>query len=71
MRLRPVVMTAATTISGLLPILFGSGTGSEVMGRIVAPMVGGMFSAVTLTLLVIPTVFFLWRHQQLRGEIND
>ncbi|MFT7685881.1 MAG: Cu(I)/Ag(I) efflux system membrane protein CusA/SilA [Candidatus Azotimanducaceae bacterium] len=71
MRVRPVMMTAATTISGLLPILFGSGTGSEVMGRIVAPMVGGMFSAVTLTLLVIPTVFFLWRHHQLRGEIND
>lgn len=71
MRVRPVMMTAATTIAGLLPILLGSGTGSEVMGRIVAPMVGGMLSAVTLTLLVIPAVFFLWRRHQLRNEIDN
>ncbi len=66
-----MMMTAATTIAGLLPILLGSGTGSEVMGRIVAPMVGGMLSAVTLTLLVIPAVFFLWRRHQLRNEIDN
>jgi Cu(I)/Ag(I) efflux system membrane protein CusA/SilA len=71
MRVRPVMMTAATTIAGLLPILLGSGTGSEVMGRIVTPMVGGMFSAVILTLLVIPAVFFLWRRHQLRDEIDN
>ncbi|MBL4679835.1 MAG: efflux RND transporter permease subunit, partial [Pseudomonadales bacterium] len=71
MRVRPVMMTASTTIFGLLPILLGTGTGSEVMGRIVAPMVGGMLSAVTLTLLVIPTVFFLWRHHQLKNELES
>jgi len=71
MRVRPVMMTAATTIFGLLPILLGTGTGSEVMGRIVAPMVGGMLSAVTLTLLIIPTVFFLWRHHQLKNELEN
>lgn len=61
MRVRPVMMTAAAIIVGLLPILYGTGTGSEVMSRIAAPMVGGMVSAVILTLLVVPAVYFLWR----------
>lgn len=61
LRTRPVIMTAATMIVGLLPILLGSGTGSEVMSRIAAPVVGGMVSAVMLTLLVLPAVYFLWR----------
>ncbi len=61
MRVRPVIMTAAAVIAGLLPILIGSGTGSEVMSRIAAPMVGGMISAVLLTLIVLPAVFYL-RH---------
>lgn len=61
LRVRPVMMTAAAIIAGLLPILYGSGTGSEVMSRIAAPMVGGMVSAVLLTLLVLPAIYFLWR----------
>ncbi len=61
MRVRPVMMTAAAVIVGLLPILFGTGTGSEVMSRIAAPMVGGMISAVLLTLLVLPAVYYLWK----------
>ena len=61
MRVRPVMMTAAAIILGLLPILYGTGTGSEVMSRIAAPMVGGMVSAVLLTLLVLPVVYFIWR----------
>ena len=65
MRVRPVMMTAAAIIIGLLPILYGSGTGSEVMSRIAAPMVGGMVSALILTLLVLPAVYFLWRKKQL------
>ncbi len=60
-RVRPVMMTAAAIIVGLLPILYGTGTGSEVMSRIAAPMVGGMLSAIILTLLVLPTLFYLWR----------
>jgi Cu(I)/Ag(I) efflux system membrane protein CusA/SilA len=64
-RVRPVMMTAAAIIAGLLPILYGSGTGSEVMSRIAAPMVGGMVSAVILTLLVVPAVYFLWRRKSL------
>lgn len=66
MRVRPVMMTAAAIIAGLLPILYGTGTGSEVMGRIAAPMVGGMFSSVVLTLLVLPAVYFIWK----RRDIN-
>ncbi len=66
MRVRPVMMTAAAVIAGLLPILYGTGTGSEVMGRIAAPMVGGMVSAVILTLLVLPAVYFMWK----RRDIN-
>lgn len=65
MRVRPIMMTAAAIIAGLLPILLGTGTGSEVMSRIAAPMVGGMVSAVVLTLLVLPAVFFLWRKHSL------
>ena len=61
LRVRPVMMTAAAIIVGLLPIMYGAGTGSEVMSRIAAPMVGGMLSAVILTLLVLPAVYLLWR----------
>ncbi|MCV6589498.1 MAG: efflux RND transporter permease subunit [Marinobacterium sp.] len=65
MRVRPVMMTVASIIAGLLPIMYGSGTGSEVMQRIAAPMVGGMASAVVLTLLLVPAVYFLWRKRGL------
>ena len=65
MRVRPVMMTAAAIILGLLPILYGTGTGSEVMSRIAAPMVGGMVSAVIMTLLVLPTVYYMWRKRGL------
>ena len=67
MRVRPVMMTAAAIIVGLMPILYGTGTGSEIMSRIAAPMVGGMMSAVVLTLLVLPVLFYLWRS----NEITD
>ena len=65
LRIRPVMMTALSIIIGLLPVLYGSGTGSEVMSRIAAPMVGGMISAALLTLFVLPTVYFLWRKKGL------
>jgi Cu(I)/Ag(I) efflux system membrane protein CusA/SilA len=63
LRVRPVIMTVAATIGGLLPIMFGSGTGSELMQRIAAPMVGGLISATVLTLIVIPALFLLWRQR--------
>jgi Cu(I)/Ag(I) efflux system membrane protein CusA/SilA len=64
MRVRPIMMTVATIIAGLLPIMLGSGTGSEVMRRIAAPMVGGMVSATILTLVVIPALFLLWQERR-------
>jgi len=65
LRIRPVMMTAGSVIVGLLPIFYGSGTGSEVMRRIATPMVGGMVSAMVLTLLVVPVIYYLWRKRSL------
>jgi Cu(I)/Ag(I) efflux system membrane protein CusA/SilA len=61
LRVRPIIMTVSATIAGLLPIMFGSGTGSEVMQRIAAPMVGGLLSATMLTLFIVPVAYFLWK----------
>jgi Cu(I)/Ag(I) efflux system membrane protein CusA/SilA len=66
LRVRPKAMTAAAIIGGLLPVMYGTGTGSEIMNRIAAPMVGGMLSAVLLTLLVLPVVYFLWKKRSLK-----
>jgi Cu(I)/Ag(I) efflux system membrane protein CusA/SilA len=66
LRVRPKAMTATAIIAGLLPIMYGSGTGTEVMSRIAAPMVGGMVSAVVLTLLVVPAVYYLRHMREIR-----
>jgi Cu(I)/Ag(I) efflux system membrane protein CusA/SilA len=58
-RVRPIAMTATAIIAGLLPIMWGSGTGSEIMQRIAAPMVGGMFTVAILNLLVLPIIYGL------------
>ncbi len=68
LRLRPKIMTVSAIIGGLLPIMFLGGTGSEVMRRIAAPMVGGMISATILTLIVIPAVYLLWKQWRLPPE---
>ncbi|ARE42408.1 Cobalt-zinc-cadmium resistance protein (plasmid) [Rhodovulum sp. P5] len=61
LRVRPKVMTVATIFAGLIPIMYGTGTGSEIMQRIAAPMVGGMVTATLLTLFVIPSIFVIWK----------
>ena len=63
LRVRPKAMTVAVIIAGLLPILWGEGTGSEVMSRIAAPMLGGMVTAPLLSMLVIPAAYRLLRHR--------
>ena len=63
LRVRPKAMTVAVIIAGLIPIMMGSGTGSEVMQRIAAPMVGGMITAPLLSLFVIPAVYLLWKRK--------
>lgn len=65
-RLRPIMMTALAIIGGLLPIMFIGGTGSEVMRRIAAPMVGGMITATLLALILLPAVYLLWKSHSLK-----
>ncbi|MCB1683607.1 MAG: efflux RND transporter permease subunit, partial [Pseudomonadales bacterium] len=71
LRVRPVLMTVAATIAGLVPVMLGSGTGSEVMRRIAAPMVGGMISATLLTLIVIPALFLIWKGRGKNRVVAD
>jgi Cu(I)/Ag(I) efflux system membrane protein CusA/SilA len=66
LRVRPKAMTVAVIIAGLVPIMVGSGTGSEVMQRIAAPMVGGMITAPLLSMFVVPVVYLLLRRRTLR-----
>ena len=65
-RVRPKLMTVATTMIGLLPVMYGTETGTRVMKRIAAPMVGGLVSSTVLTLVLIPAIYLLWKGQQLR-----
>ncbi|WP_133152308.1 efflux RND transporter permease subunit, partial [Vibrio lentus] len=71
LRVRPVMMTVLTVIIGLIPIMYGEGTGSEVMQRIAAPMIGGMASALLLTLLVLPAIFKLWKQREITQSQNE
>ncbi|MEO5654382.1 MAG: efflux RND transporter permease subunit [Nitrosospira sp.] len=69
-RVRPKIMTVVAIMAGLLPIMWGTGTGSEVMRRIAAPMVGGMVSSTLLTLIVIPAIYAIVKEWSLRKQIN-
>jgi len=77
-RIRPKFMTVATTVIGLAPILWATGTGSDVMKRIAAPMIGGVFTSFLLELLVYPVIYEMWRwhgrvrpQAQAQGELAD
>ena len=67
-RVRPKMMTVAAIMGGLLPIMWTTGTGADVMKRIAAPMIGGMVSSTILTLLVIPAIYALWRGRELAHQ---
>ncbi len=67
-RVRPKMMTVSAIIAGLLPIMWSAETGSRVMKRIAAPMVGGMITSTVLTLIIIPILYEIWRARQLRRE---
>lgn len=71
LRVRPIMMTVLTVIIGLIPIMYGEGTGSEVMQRIAAPMIGGMASALLLTLLVLPSIFKLWKLREVKRLFSE
>ncbi len=70
LRVRPVAMTVAVIIAGLLPIMFGSGTGSEVMRRIASPMVGGMITAPLLSMFVLPVAYLLLRRPRAAAAVG-
>jgi Cu(I)/Ag(I) efflux system membrane protein CusA/SilA len=69
LRVRPKAMTVAVILAGLLPILLGTGAGSEVMSRIAAPMIGGMITAPLLSMFVLPAAFLLMRRR--RPDTSD
>ena len=62
------MMTVAAIMGGLLPIMWTTGTGADVMKRIAAPMIGGMVSSTILTLIVIPILYFIWKRWIMRSE---
>ena len=66
LRVRPKLMTVATMLIGLTPLLWATGSGADVMKRIAAPMIGGLLSSAFLTLELIPVVYTYWRAAQLR-----
>jgi Cu(I)/Ag(I) efflux system membrane protein CusA/SilA len=71
MRVRPLLMTVFTTFFGLLPLMITTGTGAQVMQRLATPMVGGLFSATLLTLVVLPTAYLLVNRSRVTAESPD
>jgi Cu(I)/Ag(I) efflux system membrane protein CusA/SilA len=67
-RIRPKIMTVATIILGLLPIMWSHGAGSDVMKRIAAPMIGGVVTSAIMELAVYPAIYLLWKGRKLRGD---
>ena len=61
MRIRPIMMTSTSIIFGLMPVMYGTGTGSEIMQRIAAPMIGGMITAPLLSMFVLPAAYLMMR----------
>jgi copper/silver efflux system protein len=70
LRVRPKAMTVAVILAGLLPIMLGTGTGSEVMQRIAAPMVGGMVTAPMLSMFMLPVFYLLWKGRRLPSNLS-
>ena len=71
LRVRPILMTVLSLMVGLIPIMMGTGTGSEVMQRIAGPMIGGMISTLALSLMLIPAIFYVWKHAALKKVNNE
>ena len=70
-RVRPKAMTVAAAMLGLLPIMWSTGTGADLMKRIAAPMVGGLVTSFAMELLVYPAIYFLWRRKEARSGLSE
>jgi Cu(I)/Ag(I) efflux system membrane protein CusA/SilA len=68
LRLRPKLMTVSVIIAGLLPVMYGQATGTDVMKRIAAPLIGGMVTAPLLSLIIMPVVYLWWQERSLKIE---
>jgi Cu(I)/Ag(I) efflux system membrane protein CusA/SilA len=65
-RIRPKIMTVSVILAGLVPIMFSTGAGSDIMKRIAAPMIGGVVSSTVLELIIYPAIYILWRERELK-----
>ncbi|WP_022666233.1 efflux RND transporter permease subunit [Desulfospira joergensenii] len=70
-RVRPKIMTVATTLIGLLPVMYGTGAGSQIMKRIAAPMVGGLVTSTVMTLVIIPVIYNLWKTHEINHKTTQ
>jgi len=64
-RIRPKIMTVSVILAGLVPIMFSTGTGADVMKRIAAPMVGGVVTSTILELIIYPAIYVIWKEREL------
>ena len=69
-RIRPKIMTVSVILAGLVPIMFSSGTGADVMKRIAAPMIGGVVTSTILELIIYPAIYVIWKERALRREVD-
>jgi Cu(I)/Ag(I) efflux system membrane protein CusA/SilA len=69
-RIRPKIMTVSVILAGLVPIMFSTGTGADVMKRIAAPMVGGVITSTILELIIYPAIYVIWKERILKREIT-
>ncbi len=67
-RIRPKIMTVSVILAGLVPIMFSSGTGADVMKRIAAPMIGGVVTSTILELIIYPAIYVIWKERVLRRQ---
>jgi Cu(I)/Ag(I) efflux system membrane protein CusA/SilA len=67
-RIRPKIMTVSVILAGLIPIMFSTGAGSDVMKRIAAPMVGGVITSTILELIIYPAIYMIWKERELRKQ---
>lgn len=67
-KIRPKMMTVCVILAGLIPIMFSSGAGADIMKRIAAPMIGGIITSTILELIIYPAIYMIWRGRELKKD---